>query len=146
MVSISRQSPRLPWTPRHDGASPQAGKVPRLGGDCTEASFLWSFACWAEVIVRDIPKTDSGALIMYVSCRCVHHLPHQPKPRILVILILSLEGQGSLPSSDAAAPVSMLTETTPSMVWSDIGKSCNFSRCPFLPPGVETYPVPISGI
>lgn len=40
---------------------------------------------------------------MYVPCRCVHHLPHQPKPRILVILILSLEGQGSLPSSDAAA-------------------------------------------
>lgn len=83
---------------------------------------------------------------MYVHCRCVHHLPHQPKPRTLVIPILSLEGQESLPASDAAAPVSTLTETTPSMVWSDIGKSCNLSRCPFSPPWVETYPVPISGI
>lgn len=62
---------------------------------------------------------------MYVPCRCVHHLLHQPKPRILDIPILSPEGQGSLPSTAAAAPVSMLTETTPSMVWSDIGRSCN---------------------
>lgn len=62
---------------------------------------------------------------MYVPHRCVRHLPHRQKPQILVILILSLEGQESLPLSDAAAPVSMLTETTPSMVWSDTGKSCN---------------------
>lgn len=55
---------------------------------------------------------------MYVPCRCVHHLPHQPKPRILVIPILSLEGQESLPPSDAAATVSMLTETTPQ--WSGV--------------------------
>lgn len=83
---------------------------------------------------------------MHVPCRCVHHLPHQPKPRILVIPILSLEGQESLPFGDAAAPVSMLTEATPSMVWSDISKSCSLPRCPFSPPGVEIYPVPISGI
>lgn len=65
------------------------------------------FVCWAEVMDRDIPKRDSGALIMYIPCRCVHHLPHQPKPRILAIQIPSPEGRGGgviAPPSDAAAP------------------------------------------
>lgn len=52
------------------------------------------FVCWAEVMDRDIPKRDSGALIMYIPCRCAHHLPHQPKPRILAIQIPSPEGRG----------------------------------------------------
>lgn len=52
------------------------------------------FVCWAEVMDRDILKRDSGTLIMYIPCRCVHHLPHQPKPRILAIQIPSPEGQG----------------------------------------------------
>lgn len=49
---------------------------------------------WAEGMGRDIPRRDSGTLIMYVPCRCVHHLPHQPKPQILAIQMLSPEGHG----------------------------------------------------
>lgn len=59
-------------------------------------SFGSCFVCWAEVMDRDGPKRDSGALIMCIPYRCVHHLLHQPKPRTLAIQIPSPEGRGGV--------------------------------------------------
>lgn len=85
----------------------------------------WScFVCGAEGTDWVSPRETCGALTV-CPYRCVHRLPHQPKPRILATQIPSPEARGSLPPSDAAAPISTLSENTPSMIQSDTAKSRN---------------------
>lgn len=109
---------------------------PPLWMDPLHLSCLWT-KIWSALDPWTRWHLDSG--------RCVHHLPHQLRPRILATRILSPDARGSLPPSGAAARNSTLSETIPSMTWSVTAKSWNLPHYRSHFPGVETSPLPISG-